>query len=111
MSMPEPTPLKPADQTNFLLGQLSGQFASVQSSLEQYQTAQHQVNQTNEAEHAEFRRSISDLQTEQAVARAQQAPKAPWYSVVAGVGGIIAGVVALFGLIAIFYTIAPTLTK
>lgn len=109
MSMAEQTPMKPADQTNFLLGELSGKVGSLQQSVENSHSAQSLVNATNESDHAEFRRAISELTTGQAVILARQTPKTPWYLVVAGVVGIITGIGALIALIAILYRIAPAI--
>lgn len=94
MTMTEPSPMKPADQTNYLLGELSGKLGSLQQSVETSYSAQSQINATNETEHAEFRRAIADLTTGQAVILAGQKPKSPWFSVVGGIAGILASVVS-----------------
>lgn len=89
MSMDSPQ-MKPADQTIYLLGELSGKVGSLQQSVENATTSQSQINSGNETEHAEFRRSIGDLATTVAVIASQQKKPTPWWSVASGVAGIAA---------------------
>jgi hypothetical protein len=55
----QPAPMKPQETTNFLLGQISGQVAALQTAVNQSAASQSQINAANEVEHAEFRRAIS----------------------------------------------------
>jgi hypothetical protein len=64
----EPSPpMKPQDTVIFLLGELKGSVASLQTSVDNNNLAQAAVNQQNEADHAKFREDIGGLTTDVAV--------------------------------------------
>jgi hypothetical protein len=61
------TPMKPQDTIILLLGELKGQMSSLQTSVENRDRAQADINKANEQEHAKFRDDISALSTAVAV--------------------------------------------
>jgi uncharacterized protein YdbL (DUF1318 family) len=59
--------MKPQETIIFMLGELKGQMSSLQTSVENRDQAQADINKANEADHAEFRRDISAVVTDVAV--------------------------------------------
>lgn len=94
-------PMKPQDTVIFLLGEIKGKVGSLKESVDSSSAAQALVNQANESEHAEFRRTISDHSTQLAVLadgkKTQQENKLTriqlvslWIGAPSGVGALIA---------------------
>ena len=67
MSEDQGPPMKPQDTIILLLGELKGQMSSLQTSVENRDRAQADINKANEQEHAKFRDDISALSTAVAV--------------------------------------------
>jgi hypothetical protein len=95
---PQP-PMKPQDTTNFLLG-------GMQKQLEQIALTQKEDRTGQESFRNEIRDSIADVKTIQAkqgsdieVLKAKQVPKTPWYSITAGIAGILGGGGGLIALL------------
>lgn len=82
--------MKPADQTIYLLGELSGKLGSLQQSVETATTAQSQINTTTEASLGELRRGLGELATSVAVIASQQKKPTPWWSIASGAAGVVA---------------------
>ncbi len=100
MSMADaPQQMKPQDTLVFGLGEIKGEVKALRETVGSAQTSQMKQNATHDTEHAEFRKALGDLTTAVAVMRAQQTPKTPWYSVVAGISGIAALAVAIVALL------------
>ncbi len=90
--------MKPQEQIIYILGQLQGQFSSLQQSVETASTAQAAVNASNEAEHAEFRRELAAHGSEIAVIKSNTAPRAPWWNVASGLAAVAALILAALTL-------------
>lgn len=70
MADDEQTPapaMKPQDTVIYLLGEIKGKVGSLKESVDSSSAAQALVNQANDVEHAEFRRTIGDHSTKLAV--------------------------------------------
>lgn len=98
MTMPD-TPMKPQDTVIYLLGELKGQVVSLQGSVDSSQSSQASINASIQTEQAAIRNEVSVVKQDVSVLKSQQSPRAPWWSVAAGlgsVGAIIVVVVQLF---------------
>jgi hypothetical protein len=92
-------PMRPQDQTNFLLGQLTGQVGSLQSSVDSSTTAQADLNNTFRAgiEKAQSTADRALSQTEMVAARIPS--KTPWFQIGSGLAGFAALVLAAIALL------------
>lgn len=77
--MTDETPVKPQSETLYLLGGLNAKMDVVLASQTGIESRLHTV------------------ENDVATLKAQQAPKAPWWSVLAGVGSIVAIITAIAG--------------
>ena len=98
----ESTPMRPQDQTNFLLGQLTGQVGSLQSSFESNAATQSEIN-------AGFRAGIDKAQStadaansKAALVEARIPAKTPWTQIASGwaaIGAIVLAGIALLRVV------------
>ncbi len=93
MSM-EPPPLNPKDTTNYLLG-------GMQKQLEAIAAEQKDARDSGEMFRGEIRLSVSGLRTDVDTLKAKSVPRAPWYSIVAGITGIVGGAAGFVALLRI----------
>lgn len=92
-------PMRPQDQTNFLLGQLTGQVGSLQSSVDSSTTAQADINNTFRAG-IEKAQSTADRALSENAVLAQRIPtRTPWYQIGSGLAGFAALVLAAIALL------------
>jgi hypothetical protein len=98
----EVPPMRPQDQTVFLLGQLSGQFTAFQQSIEARDTTQAEVNGTFRAG-IERAQSTADRAMSHSELVAQRIPvKTPWhqqFSGLASLGALVLSSVAIAQLL------------
>ena len=92
MSMQD-TPMKPQETLIYLLGELSGQVGSLQKSVDSSQTTQAGINAAVQA-------ALVSLRSDVDVLKSQHSPRAPWWSVAAGVASIAAILVVIIQLFA-----------
>ena len=86
------TPMKPQETVIYLLGELKGQVVSLQGSVDSSQTTQAGINATTQA-------ALAALRSDVDVLKSQQSPRAPWWSVAAGlasIGAVLVVIVQLF---------------
>lgn len=95
--------MKPQETIILLLGELKGQMSSLQTSVDNSNKAQGDINKANEAEHAKFRDDISALSTAVAVLndnrssqRFSTAERTQRWMTWLGVPGALATSIALF---------------
>jgi hypothetical protein len=100
----EPTPpMRPQDQTVFLLGQLSGQFTAFQQSIEARDTTQAEVNGTFRAG-IERAQSTADQAMSHSQITASRIPaKTPWHQYASGYAAIGAIVLAGIALLRVVF--------
>lgn len=96
--------MKPQDQTNFLLGQLSGQMAALTTTVTSSAQAQAEVNADTRRSIDELRTDVNTLHSEIGIIKATLPVKAPWWHVVAGVAGVVAILVSIGGIFGWFHT-------
>jgi hypothetical protein len=95
----EQPPMRPQDQTNFLLGQLTGQVGSLQSSVESNTSTQADLNNSFRAG-IEKAQSTADRALSQTEMVAQRIPsRTPWYQIGSGLAGFAALVLAAIALL------------
>lgn len=82
--------MKPQETVIYLLGELKGQFVSLQGSVDSAQTTQATINATTQAKLDSIDLRINTLNSDVHVLQSQQAPRAPWWSVAAGIASIAA---------------------
>lgn len=96
------TPMRPQDQTNFLLGELSGKMTALQGSVDSNATTQAEIN-------AGFRAGIDKAQStadaansKAALVEARIPAKTPWTQVASGwaaIGAIVLAGIALLRVV------------
>lgn len=99
MTMPD-TPMKPQDTVIYLLGELKGQVVSLQGSVDSAQASQASINAAIQTEQSNLRNEMSAVKQDVSVLKSQQAPRAPWWSIAAGLGSIGAVIVVVVQLFA-----------
>jgi hypothetical protein len=98
----EQLPMRPQDQTNFLLGQLTGQVSSLQSSVDSNAASQSEINATFRGDIARAQSTADTARSENAILAQRIPTKTAWYQIVgglAGITGLILSVVALSKLL------------
>jgi hypothetical protein len=86
--------MKPQDTTNFLLG-------GMQKQLEGIALEQKDARATGESFRTEIRESVASVKSDVEVLKAKQTPRAPWYSVAAGIAGVLGGATGFIALLRI----------
>lgn len=91
--------MRPQDQTNFLLGQLTGQVGSLQSSFDSNAAAQSEINATFRADIARAQSTADTARTENAVLAQKIPARTPWFQYASGLAAIAACVLAGLALL------------
>jgi hypothetical protein len=91
--------MRPQDQTNFLLGQLTGQVGSMQTSLDNSTTLQAEINATFRADIAKAQSTADMARNENALLASRIPTRTPWYQIGSGLAGFAALVLAAISLI------------
>lgn len=99
MTIPD-APMKPQDTVIYLLGELKGQVVSLQGSVDSSQASQASINAAIQTEQVALRNEVSMVKQDVSVLKSQQQPRAPWWSVAAGLGAIGALIVVIVQLFA-----------
>lgn len=95
-------PMRPQDQTNFLLGQLDGKMTSMQSSLDASTASQSEINATFRADIARAQSTADTARSENAVLAQRIPSKTPWTQVASGwaaIGAILLAGIALLRVV------------
>lgn len=100
----EPAPMRPQDQTNFLLGELTGRVSSLQTSVESNTASQAEINATFRADIAKAQSTADTARSENAILAQRIPSKTPWFQYASGLAAISAVVLAA---IALFQVVAP----
>lgn len=87
-------PIRPQDQTNYLLGELSGKMTALQQSIEAQSSAQAQVNSELRADVNRALTTAAEAHNGIDVLRASIPSRTPWWQIVGGLSGILAIIVA-----------------
>ena len=95
------TQLSPQQQTLYLLGLLSGQMESLQASVDASNAARTAADAQHRAALEQMGIRVGAAEGRISVLEAQKKPAAPWWSVVAGVTGVITGLGSLITLLAL----------
>lgn len=95
----ESLPMRPQDQTNFLLGQLTGQVGSLQSSFDSNAAAQSEINATFRSDIAKAQSTADTARSENAVLAQRIPSKTPWFQYASGLAAISAVVLAAIALV------------
>lgn len=95
-------PMKPQETVIYLLGELKGQMASVQSSVAASTVAQAAINNENKREHEQFRKAIEENTLGLSELRATQPIKVSVWSKAGVIIALPASVVALVGFIVVY---------
>lgn len=93
--MADQQPLKPQDQTNYMLGLLDGKMSSLQQSIEMRDSAQAAVNAELRADANRALEKAIDAQREVSILRAEMPKKVSWIGVVGATSGILAIIVLI----------------
>lgn len=91
-------PMRPQDQTNFLLGQLTGQVSSLQSSVDSNTSSQAEINAAFRADIAKAQSTADAARSENAVLAQRIPTKTPWTQFASGwaaIGAIVLAGIAL----------------
>jgi hypothetical protein len=94
----EQPPMRPQDQTNFLLGQLTGQVGSLQSSVESNTASQAEINAGFRTDIARAQSTADSARSENAVLAQRIPTKTPWQQYASGwaaIGAIVLAGIAL----------------
>lgn len=101
MTAPEPA-MKPQDTMIYLLGELKGSMAAVQTSLTQQASSQAAINAENRREHDEFRKTLESNTKDLAEVKALQPQRVSPWSKAGVIVAVPASLVALVGFITIY---------
>lgn len=91
--------MRPADQTNFLLGQLTGQMSALQASVESSTSSQAEINAAFRADIARAQSTADTALSQNAVTAARIPVRTPWYQIGSGLAGFAALVLAGIALL------------